>query len=378
MPRKAFKDLTVDDVHSLVQDGESEGRELEFKRDLPAGTDEAKREWCADVTSLANTAGGTIYLGVDERAGVAVDVVGLSCTDPDKEIRRLEQVLSTGVDPRLPAVSLRAIVVPGKGAVIVAHVERSWRMPHLVKWGDSFRIFGRRNTGKFILDGTEIRSAFALSDRLPETIRRWRDERLAKIMAAEIPVVLESESMLVIHVMPVSAFASASFLSASEISESWLDFGTIGDRAGRHRINIDGVVIYDEDSTGKSTECTQVFRLGRVESITTAAFSRPLAGGPLYFRADACVKAIAKHVTKLRKTLAHFGVDEPVVVAVAAIGAKGAWVPHDGRLPAGHPIDRDVLLPPDVLFENREDKEHEILRPIFESLWNACGLSYRS
>ncbi len=38
-----------------------------------------------------------------------------------------------------------------------------------------------------------------------------------------------------------------------------------------------------------------------------------------------------------------------------------------------HPIDRDLLLLPEAVIENYSIKSEEILRPLFDLIWNACG-----
>jgi hypothetical protein len=38
-------------------------------------------------------------------------------------------------------------------------------------------------------------------------------------------------------------------------------------------------------------------------------------------------------------------------------------------------IDRDILLLPEVIIENYTDKVENILKPIFDTVWNACGFN---
>jgi hypothetical protein len=40
-----------------------------------------------------------------------------------------------------------------------------------------------------------------------------------------------------------------------------------------------------------------------------------------------------------------------------------------------YPIDRDMLLLPEVVIENYNVEAQHILKPCFDSIWNACGLS---
>lgn len=56
--------VTAADIAAVVADGTGEGLQLEFKRQVNPGSG---REWAADVTAMANTAGGAILIGVAER-----------------------------------------------------------------------------------------------------------------------------------------------------------------------------------------------------------------------------------------------------------------------------------------------------------------------
>ena len=64
---------------------------------------------CADVTSLANTVGGHLVLGMDEAEGVPTAADGVLVPDIDKEMLRLQQILRSGTQPKLPAVGMHPI-----------------------------------------------------------------------------------------------------------------------------------------------------------------------------------------------------------------------------------------------------------------------------
>ena len=61
--------------------------------------------------------------------------------------------------------------------------------------------------GKHQMDITEIRAAFALSEEMPERIRRFRDDRLAKIAANDTPVPLQPNPKVIFHLLPLVAFS---------------------------------------------------------------------------------------------------------------------------------------------------------------------------
>jgi hypothetical protein len=65
----------------------------------------------------------------------------------------------------------------------------------------------------------------------------------------------------------------------------------------------------------------------------------------------------------------------PVIVAVTIMQATGVGMDPEIALKwdEGAPIDRDMLLLPDVLVEDYECSVPRLLRPIFDAVWNATG-----
>jgi hypothetical protein len=86
----------------------------------------------------------------------------------------------------------------------------------MIKSGDS-RFYSRHGSGKYSLDVTQIRSAFALSDSLPEKIRRFRDERIGRIVADELPVPLTPHPKTVLHLLPFSALDPTNRIDVSPL-----------------------------------------------------------------------------------------------------------------------------------------------------------------
>ena len=70
------------------------------------------------------------------------------------------------------------------------------------------------------------------------------------------------------------------------------------------------------------------------------------------------------------------GVEPPFIIMLSFLGVKDYAVVRDnyfGSQPTGDTIDRDSLLVPEVVVENFESDLKEIMRPIFDAIWNAAG-----
>lgn len=49
------------DIDLLLTGNVQDGRTIDYKRDLPGGSDSDRKEFLADVSSFANTVGGDLY-----------------------------------------------------------------------------------------------------------------------------------------------------------------------------------------------------------------------------------------------------------------------------------------------------------------------------
>jgi predicted HTH transcriptional regulator len=125
------------DLIALKDNKVTEVKSLEYKEALPGNSDSDKKEFLADISSFANASGGHLIFGIKERAGIPVDICGVNIADPDAEILRLESIIQTGIEPRLPGVSTHEIPLSSGNHAIIIRIPRSWAMPHRVKYARS-------------------------------------------------------------------------------------------------------------------------------------------------------------------------------------------------------------------------------------------------
>jgi predicted HTH transcriptional regulator len=64
-----LKDITPVHIQDPLDSEMAESLTLEFKRDLPSGQNEEKREFLYDVAGMANAGGGDIVFGIADRRG---------------------------------------------------------------------------------------------------------------------------------------------------------------------------------------------------------------------------------------------------------------------------------------------------------------------
>lgn len=206
MFNKPYEQVTKADIDALIANRHRELREVDYKRELPSKADKEKIDFLGDVTSFANAAGGYLLYGVAEEAGIPTSTPGLAVEDLDAEMLRLNSLIHAGTSPR---VVLHVHPIDGfdQGPVLLVHIPMSWQPPHFLKHHESFRCYTRDDTGKRPMDVIQIRTAFELSGTVQDRIRKFRDGRLARIIAGETPVPLDAGAKLVMHLLPVASFS---------------------------------------------------------------------------------------------------------------------------------------------------------------------------
>lgn len=171
-------------IQHLVTDGWPESMTLEYKAEQSFNR-RARLEIAKDISSLANTKGGTIIYGIPERR-IADGAEETATPESEYGIRpisdfeiRLESALIEVLSPRLPDLWIRRVTLsqrPGYVVYVVWHPE-SWLGPHMVQASDeqSFYRRGLKRTVK--MTEPEIREAYVKVQRLIERAEQFLNSR---------------------------------------------------------------------------------------------------------------------------------------------------------------------------------------------------------
>jgi hypothetical protein len=246
-----FDEIQKAHIDALIANEVIEHKQLDYKRDLPGGTDQEKIEFLADVSSFANASGGHIIYGLGEKKDESgkntgtPEYVGLRNVNVDEQKIRLEQIIQSGVAQRIPSIQIKEITGFGNGPVIIIQIPKSWAAPHMVTFKNHSRFYSRTSAGKQQLDVGEIRAAFVLSETLPERIRQFRSERIGNILADETPIKVPEGPKIVLHLIPWAAFNPDPRATIDISNAPHLDLMPIYSSGQTHRYNLDGLLTFD-------------------------------------------------------------------------------------------------------------------------------------
>lgn len=380
---KPTDSVAVEDLEALVAAGIPEGKDLDYKRELPGTSDGEKREFLGDVCALANAGGGDLIFGMDESGGVASAVSGVEIPDPDSEILRLESIILSGLEPRLPGIRSRTIGLQDGRCVLLVRVPRSFDRPHAASHGGRLRFISRNSRGKYDMDVAEIRNMAVGSEALAERLRAFRSARLATMKAGEGPVILTGKGLMALHVLPLSAFDSPApaqvALSVVE-RDHWSRLKPIGMSGDAPRYNFDGLVRVSGQAAGSPSSYAQLFRSGAVELADTYTLDDRPNGTSSTIPSVAFERYLIEALASVLGLQQAIGIEPPILVALSLLGVRGYQMTSSpGRFDDGSPVDRADLVGPELLLDDLEsvadDKQAaaSFLRPSLDAVWNACG-----
>jgi len=371
---KAFDKISLADLQALVDARIPEGRRLEFKRDHYGRTDEAKREFAADISAMANALGGYLIIGVEEENGIASQVVGVEERNPDALVRAVTESIRASIEPPLLAVRVRWVEIEvGRGALIIK-VDRSWNAPHRVMVARDNRFFLRDENGKHPMGVNELRHAFLFAFEVEDRIRRFRTDRLRLLKANEGPLALDDTGpMLILHVVPQVAFTEGIQLHLDYYGMRIRPLGASGYNS---MYSLDGLVTYSgpEENFETIRAFSTLFRNGIVEAVSKVYVFEQHARQRLAL--TGVEQDVISGFNNIISELEHRSVPPPYYVMISLAGVRGLSAPtNEGRGGIPYPHRGDNVLLPEMTIDEAiaKDAPSAFLRPLFDLMWNAFG-----
>lgn len=356
----------------------TEGPNLEYKEMLP-GTREDGHALLSAVTSFANAAGGILIYGItaerdesDRPTAKAKEAVGVEAPNIDQTVLRLEAMIRDGVEPQVGRIEIRPVEGFPRGPVIAIRVPQSLAAPHMLVSRNGF--YSRGNAGKVPMDIHQIRDAFVASETLLGRIRAFRDERIDSIVRGTTPVPLETGPKFILHAYPARAASTAPNYDPRQFRQFLEKLAPLeGGHGWNDRPNLDGFLTYSSGDKGPHAY-VQCFRNGVIEAV--ASFFTGEQNGKQYIDGTSIETSVIEQLPRYLEVQRALEVPTPIWILTALTGVSDHIMfadlsPRLGR--RFQPIDRSVCRLAEVLMEEYGQSISTLLRPAFDSMWQAAG-----
>ncbi|MFZ5807608.1 MAG: helix-turn-helix domain-containing protein [Verrucomicrobiota bacterium] len=373
---KNISDIVEADLQALIQNTTQESKTLEYKRQLNLSTDLSKLEFLKDVSAFANSGGGDIVYGIDSQDGQPLaPLQPLTNFNPDQTPLQLRDLILNNIEPKIFGVHCQPVRLVD-GFALVIRIPKTWNGAHIVTFNNDNRFYVRDGAGKRVMEIDEIRTAFTLADTTNEKIRKFRLERMGHILADETPVLLCQSALIVLHLIPLKAFDVSHRYDMAFLIENCQDTKPIRHDSGYSPDrDFDGFYSYSRESNeqGKHFGYAYVLRTGVIEAVD-ATILYPRENGK-YIPSQGYEMRIIAALKNYLETLKKLNSECPIIVALSLLNVKGYKMAVNPQHESSHskPINRDHLLIHETVVDSFETDSSHVLRPLFDSIWNACG-----
>lgn len=371
-----LEQITQADLQHLIDSASPESQLIEYKRQTYGNSDDQRAEFLADISSFANSLGGDLIIGMGAENGIPTTINAL--TEADSEILRLESMAITSLQPRVSGLKGRAIPISKGGSVIIFRIPKSYNPPHRVIFKNKNRFWARSSAGKYEPNIDELRDLFLKAPYLAENIRNFKFDRISKIAAQNAQTPLAGKKLLILHLIPYSAFSGNFMLPIETIKMNQRHFPPMSrSQANNYRVNFDGFLTLSNpyQKSNEQRAYTQIYRTGIVESLQVLNTENGVNISNINYTID-------QQVNFCLSGLKACGIIPPIAIMVSIIGCKdlGSFIADSNnsyREPA-EPIDREQLHFSEIILNGYPENltaTTQLLEQFHEQLHNTVGIS---
>ena len=140
------------------------------------------------------------------------------------------------------------------------------------------------------------------------------------------------------------------------------------------RLNLEGLLTFSVPEPSHSY--AQLYRTGMIEVTQGNLLAHQYEGRPT-IPSIAYERYILDYLPFCFQILKDLGASTPVVVALTLTKTRGLFMGTDSLrfgFDHGYPIESDTLILPETVVQDFSTPVSKILKPMFDLVWNACGL----
>lgn len=382
---RPLSEVTEALLEELVTRGVVESQIVDYKQQLPGGSDDEKKALLADVVAMANSSGGVLLFGAETQrdangkdTGVPVAFPGIAGLNFDQERLRIAGLLRDAVSPPITTQSIVQEIRLAAGTSVVAiGVSRSYLAPHMVTFKGINRFFRRAQGSNYSPAIPELRRMFLEQREWIQEAAAFRDSR---IQIAEDEIVSPDGTLwprIFLHILPLGRLDAMIDLRGrkDELSQ---EFPPLRHEGYSREYNSDGIRVFSGGNERPVSSYSQVLRCGGLEylSFRLSAAQSAQNRAPFLF-GDNIVQELGVAIpASLRKLTSLSLAEPPFAVFISLEHVIGAELLFD-RMPSfssvGHPLRRPHLrLPPFVIDEATSFTQATLFGSL-DILWQSAG-----
>lgn len=379
----SLEELTEDHIKSLILLKMSEDTRIEYKKELNLAIDKEKREFCKDVSAMANSQGGYIFFGVIETNGMPTSAPGIEYDDSVRQ--KIHQILTSGISPRIQSMSDAAIKLKNNKHVLALKIQPDGYL-HQVKYNDN-RYYKRTGTITINMESSDVETFFRSSgpESRKEEVEEIIENYYAELRSRKYFKGVEEKGLVTLVIIP-------------EISSYKMDLSNLPSN-----FNILFKPIYcsgwDSEITGTAKltfgryrdakfphAVTEVTQFGEVKAFNSFLLESPsmnvrLPEGCVGFIPSVAYEReliIATH--RYLNSLKEHGVQCPFFISIALLNIRGyiMYVDPFQYYDVGRILQKDEVRPELIHISNESEFSErpdasKILRPAFDFIWREFG-----
>ena len=177
---------------------------------------------------------------------------------------------------------------------------------------------------------------------------------------------------MVLHCIPLEAFVGTAQYDVRPLYDNPIPLTPMGTTNWDRRLNLDGVLAFGTQQPCPSY--TQLYRNGVMEVVQGRILAHEYEGR-MVIPSVSYERHILDYLPRCFRLVEVIGANVPVVVALTLLKTTGLYMGVDNLSGhPGYPIDSDSLVLPEVIVDSFATSSNQVLKPLFDLIWNACGL----
>jgi len=365
-------------------------------------------EFLRDISSFANTNGGVIFYGINAPQGIPIKINGLNIPKNAFELieNHLDDLLRDHIEPPI-TVGYHHTSLENARQVYALIIPRSLTGPYQLVFEEGnkpiHKEFWARSDAKkkYQLGVGQLRDAFRRSQALIDEVAQFKANRIkfASNGFAISKLPFNGNAMTLLHLIPIGAFDverkqydTNSVFREEKVLVPMFRTGNAGflgsDPTIRSAFNFDGVkkccfykfptkseLDASERTVSYPYTCAQLFTNGIVEAIeriklNTEKHIQNQKRIDISSYEEGLINALRNYLETLQK----LRVAPRIFLFLTLCGVKGYELGRSlSSTMLGGQIDRDTLEIAASPIDTYNIKPETILKPCFDSIWNACG-----